>query len=1107
MSQLPNGTNGYVNGHHASTHPNQYDHSYRDDAPSGDRRAHRPGGYGGFNANPNNLALPQDGAQGMSAPTDDQAAGGYNGHGPPRHRAGDQNPAGERGAYGSRERDVQAPATLYGNGPAGRQIEDVLNHINDTWAIMSNDECVPVHVALQLMDASSLGRGSDYQDFQRTNRHLQKALRSIVNEHHQGFNSSIGTFHKIQASIQASQIRVRSLRDSVHNAKSSLMEARPELQGLGASSQRYDNMLHILGQIEKLQAIPELLDAHIADKHFLAAVDLLQDALRIVRTSEIVSISALSDLRVYFSNQETSLADIMIEELHDHLYLKTAQCQERWKSYSSGSQNPSERGPTSFPHTWGRPLYAFLNSLDVSTPMVDDTSSNVQLDSFCYIHVLLEALDRAGCLDVAVDRIEQRLPVELFTIVDRTNQEVKLRHPAHLREIGRLESALLAHDFHDAKRRSEILEDLLWTLYSKFEAIAEGHRVVHDVILGIARRNGLRQSSYLTGSFKELWKLYQSELRSLLHDYIATDEDTLTKLGRSTPGDVNVLHLSRRDKSKRVFKLTEINHKTSSFAAEQDDLDKMLQHSVPGLVSKTQRRSGPQHDRVAVSKGGPATHTLLAESSVFNIALLLPPSLSFLQRLKEIVPPDSDIAISTLTSFLDDFLVNVFLPQLEETVTELCAETYMETDAFQADPQWQQQATRPILKSTSDFLKLIKTFCRLLDSLPEDPSFTQPILGQIVAYYDRCCGWFRSIVERSSLRGPGEKELKPAAAMAEAGELRDVLDRLWSQNGSEMKSAIQKVDKLTRRATLVELTSNQEVEYLVSKTKQTPFVPIDIISDGRAVASLCLLYQSMQWLASGLAGLRHVGPQSQVPKRTSARPQQVRRWTLLELNKPHSEDEPIYLPMNAESAATFDGVIASMRSLSLDALFTLQVDIRCGIAHMLGQLYQAPYSLPYPTNNPDASVLSLNSDLLSFDDALSSYLHVKEHGFITGGLAALVDSLLVTHAGQIQCMDANGCGRMQLNILVLQQNLKAIEGEVVLSRSAHYFELFAEGADAVVARAQSASAREADFSMDELRALVELCHSEGLQSQQREWSMQARKKLNEHLRQLDETRG
>lgn len=93
-----------------------------------------------------------------------------------------------------------------------------------------------------------------------------------------------------------------------------------------------------------------------------------------------------------------------------------------------------------------------------------------------------------------------------------------------------------------------------------------------------------------------------------------------------------------------------------------------------------------------------AGHKVLIEPNVFNISLLLPPSLSFLQRLKDIVPVDSDIKISTLTSFLDDFLVNVFHPQLEETVTELCTQSFVEIDAFQQDSQWSQHAIRPIFR-------------------------------------------------------------------------------------------------------------------------------------------------------------------------------------------------------------------------------------------------------------------------------------------------------------------------------------------------------------------------------------------------------------------------
>ena len=208
--------------------------------------------------------------------------------------------------------------------------------------------------------------------------------------------------------------------------------------------------------------------------------------------------------------------------------------------------------------------------------------------------------------------------------------------------------------------------------------------------------------------------------------------------------------------------------------------------------------------------------------------------------------------------------------------------------------------------------------------------------------------------------------------------------------------------------------------------------------------------------------------------------------------------------MSQEAAVTFDGIIESIRTLSLDALFTLQVDIRCGIAHMMAQMLKAPYMLSYPTNNPDASVLSLNLDLVSFDDALSVQLPSQEHRFVTAGLAAFVDSFLVANASQIPSMNGNGCGRMQLNILVLQQNLKAIEGDVSLSRSAHFFELFAEGADAVVMLAKEGASKDLEFTLAECKALVELCHSEGLQSTQREVSVQARKRLTEHLQQLEE---
>lgn len=144
--------------------------------------------------------------------------------------------------------------------------------------------------------------------------------------------------------------------------------------------------------------------------------------------------------------------------------------------------------------------------------MADDSSRNPETDSFEYIHMILEALNKMGRLDIAVDRMEQRLPIELFAVVERTNQEVDLRHPPHLRATKKHDRGKPSVNLGRNGDEEGVLNDLLYTLYSKFEAIAEGHRAVHEVIAGIVAREGFRKSDSLLGGFKELWKLYQSEV-------------------------------------------------------------------------------------------------------------------------------------------------------------------------------------------------------------------------------------------------------------------------------------------------------------------------------------------------------------------------------------------------------------------------------------------------------------------------------------------------------------------------------------------------------------------------------------------------------------------
>ena len=58
---------------------------------------------------------------------------------------------------------------------------DILRVIERDWEFMEDEACVPVKVALQLMDTSSLGMASKYTSFKETHRDLQYALQAIVN--------------------------------------------------------------------------------------------------------------------------------------------------------------------------------------------------------------------------------------------------------------------------------------------------------------------------------------------------------------------------------------------------------------------------------------------------------------------------------------------------------------------------------------------------------------------------------------------------------------------------------------------------------------------------------------------------------------------------------------------------------------------------------------------------------------------------------------------------------------------------------------------------------------------------------------------------------------
>lgn len=145
------------------------------------------------------------------------------------------------------------------------------------------------------------------------------------------------------------------------------------------------------------------------------------------------------------------------------------------------------------------------NDTDVANP----ESRDPEIDSFAYIEMLLEALAVLGKLVGALDIVIQRMPTEIFALVDSLVNEVSERSE-FLRLTARNGAATLvsaasssASKYIYIERRPvehiasslrltaleasaketdrETLRDLFWTLYSKLNAVLQGFRVTYEV--------------------------------------------------------------------------------------------------------------------------------------------------------------------------------------------------------------------------------------------------------------------------------------------------------------------------------------------------------------------------------------------------------------------------------------------------------------------------------------------------------------------------------------------------------------------------------------------------------------------------------------------------
>ena len=157
-------------------------------------------------------------------------------------------------------------------------------------------------------------------------------------------------------------------------------------------------------------------------------------------------------------------------------------------------------------------LIVGLETLNEPTPF---TGVHPENNSFSYITQIVFALHSLAQLHRAMDTVTQRLPLEVYQLVDKTIGEVEARHTLHLHDARSKDSReQIFNNSIKSQSGSQVLADLLWTLYSKLSAVLSGHRIVHDCVLAIVKdsRQGNDLKDMPEFNYIEVWKPIQSEV-------------------------------------------------------------------------------------------------------------------------------------------------------------------------------------------------------------------------------------------------------------------------------------------------------------------------------------------------------------------------------------------------------------------------------------------------------------------------------------------------------------------------------------------------------------------------------------------------------------------
>ncbi|XP_017776973.1 PREDICTED: exocyst complex component 4 [Nicrophorus vespilloides] len=824
-----------------------------------------------------------------------------------------------------------------------------------------------------------------------------KKLGELVSKHESDLTQVMQVFGTLSQLVSDSRQRIHKVKTNLEECKKLLYCKKDDLQKKWMEGLEYKYVLQFLDEIEKMKEVPKQLSDHMMRKQYLHATELLVQAVTLGK-DRLSKVEALKELTAELEQKKEQLHIKLMQELKQHIYLKTSQ-----KVLMLRRQGSSREGLFNSPLQ--RSLELRISSRQKSNirkNLLDssklNTSSNdfdvvedidvldPESDSTHFMAILVKSLALLEKIPFSVNELQTEMQNELMHIVQKTTH--------HIYDYNSLQSV-------DTKTKYSALVELVQTIFDQFKQIGQAHIIVLDHFSKASKCHNVDVNLY---SIKNYWAQVQGVLQLMLNDYLDIQNitsDPQLNDSFTNPNDISS-YFSRRKPQSKKKSFFKFDGSTSALTMNE---------------FKDSQVNNKKKDKI-----------LLCPADPNNILHIFVPFMCFIEDIEQILELQQG-AQCPLHKFLSDYVTDRFVTRRHIETLRKIEDTVRMADAWKSTVLLDITTDyKPLLVSTVTVEKFMKEWRTVLESLPlYGETIIKYVCNALRDYRETCNAAYAGIVQPHS-----EDRRICSAAWLKDEDISRFLKSLpnWQNLKAQQEyQARNERRKTVRREHTMEEESPEEIrqrnrreaEILASNLGEGGVGAGEILSDMNLLKELAQLQESMEWFSVQMFQFASDFRQDPTLSPTT-----------------NALDASVTISPNTLQQLT--SVAQDFDELANTCLLLLHLEVRVQCFHYL--LAQSDYNKE--THEPDPKVLELSRVLANVDEAMTSSLHPRKCKYIFEGLGHLIAKILISSSQYMKNIDEGGIQRMCRNVFALQQTLTNITmtREVALDHARHYFELF-----------------------------------------------------------------